>query len=260
MAQDNVKKENNNIKIDTINSSPIKINSSVSPDKSKILLRDLTKLKEEQPKQIQTNSNSNKPPEKKIDKEHVALEKIFRISLVEKESFLFLKEYSMGLQERKLEKAFRVADLDSIILSVITSNDKVYYYLTSLEGLYFLIFIRDLLQSLWDDRQEVNFFPYSRYKSEFDERFQVIRKTVVSYINIILNASDNFEIFIEKSSYSNDFKKFYNERNAEYIENLLIDFTKGNCSEYLYLKNFYDYYFEYIYHETSHSSSPNVNK
>lgn len=86
----------------------------------------------------------------------------------------------------------------------------------------------------------------------------MIRKTVVSYINIILNAPENFEIIIEKTSYSADFKKFYNERDTEYVENFLNDFTKCTYSEYSNFKNIYDFYFDFIYHVLSYSPNPNV--
>ena len=91
------------------------------------IIRDVSK--ESQVKHNINNKNDNiivdKSEGKKIDKEHVSLEKIFKISLVEKENFLFLKEYSMSLEERNVEKAFRINDLDSIIMSLITSNEKV---------------------------------------------------------------------------------------------------------------------------------------
>ena len=56
----------------------------------------------------------------------------------------------------------------------------------------------------------------------------------------------------------NDFKKFYNEKESEYIENFLSDITKSTSSELLFLKNFYNYYFEFIYREYMYSPSPNV--
>lgn len=68
---------------------------------------------------------NNKSSEKKIDKEHVAIEKIFRISLSQKDNFLYLKEYSESL----MEKAFRLNDLDSIVLTIMTSSEKVIYTL-----------------------------------------------------------------------------------------------------------------------------------
>lgn len=141
-AKEESNKDNINIKIDTLNSSPTKSNTSLSPDKPKTILRDISKLKESNQTTNITNTFPNKLPEKKIDKEHVALEKIFKICLVEKENFQFLKDYATGLEERKLEKAFRVNDLDSIIISVITSNEKVYIYFTFRRMLYFHIYLR----------------------------------------------------------------------------------------------------------------------
>ena len=94
-----------------------------SVDKAK-LSSQMSNFTQEKPKPMLIDSvpvNNNKSSEKKIDKEHVAIEKIFRISLSEKENFLYLKQYSESLSE----KAFRLNDLDSIVLTIITSNEKV---------------------------------------------------------------------------------------------------------------------------------------
>jgi hypothetical protein len=93
-----------------------------SVDKAK-LSSQMSNFTQEKPKPMLIDSVpiNNKSSEKKIDKEHVAIEKIFRISLSEKENFLYLKQYSESLNE----KAFRLNDLDSIVLTIITSNEKV---------------------------------------------------------------------------------------------------------------------------------------
>ena len=101
-------------------------------------------------------------------------------------------------------------------------------------------------------------FTKIRYKSEFDSRFQLIKKIVVSYINVVLNAPDDFDINLSRSSYYSDFKKFYNEREPEYIENFISDFTVSTSADIYFLKNFYSFYFEYFYQELAYSPNPNV--
>ena len=104
-------------------------------EKPKTILQDLSKIKENNQtpsNNLSTNSvtiNKNQTPDKKIDKEHISIEKIFRICLVEKENFLYLKDYYDSLTERNIEKSFRISDLDSILLTLITSNEKVLYLL-----------------------------------------------------------------------------------------------------------------------------------
>ena len=79
----------------------------------------------------------------------------------------------------------------------------------------------------------------------------------MSYINILLNQADNFDIIIENRVYSDALKNFY-ERESEYVENFLSDFTNCLRSEFSFLQNFYNYYFEYIFNNLSYSPNPNV--
>jgi len=66
---------------------------------------------------------------KKIDKEHVTIERIFRVSLEESEKFLYLELYHAQLMSQDREIAFRMKDLDEIMISIIGDPERVIYML-----------------------------------------------------------------------------------------------------------------------------------
>lgn len=69
-------------------------------------------------------SKSN-PEAKKIDKEHVTLERIFRISLQESDKFVYLELYHAQLLSQDKEIAFRMDNLDDIVINIINHPERV---------------------------------------------------------------------------------------------------------------------------------------
>ncbi len=70
-------------------------------------------------------SKSETTSKKNIDKEHVTIERIFRISLEESEKFLYLELYHAQLLSQDKEIAFRMKDLDEIMINIINDSDRV---------------------------------------------------------------------------------------------------------------------------------------
>lgn len=68
------------------------------------------------------NTNVSKKP---IDKEHVTIEKIFRISLEESDKFVYLELYHATIMSQDKEIAFRMKDLDEIMLSILGIPERV---------------------------------------------------------------------------------------------------------------------------------------
>ena len=62
---------------------------------------------------------------KQIDKEHVTIERIFRISLEESEKFLYLEMFHAQQMSQDKEIAFRIKDLDDIMINIINSPERV---------------------------------------------------------------------------------------------------------------------------------------
>ncbi len=77
----------------------------------------------------QSKSENTKSNTKPIDKEHVTIERIFRISLEESEKFLYLELYHATIMSQNKEIAFRMSDLDEIMLNIINSPERVFLYL-----------------------------------------------------------------------------------------------------------------------------------
>jgi hypothetical protein len=62
---------------------------------------------------------------KNIDKEHVTIERIFRISLEESEKFLYLELYHAQIMSQNKDIAFRMKDLDDVMISIINHPERV---------------------------------------------------------------------------------------------------------------------------------------
>ncbi len=80
-----------------------------------------------EPSMAKSKSENPKSNVKQIDKEHVTLERIFRISLEESEKFLYLELYHATIMSQNKEIAFRMSDLDEIMLNIINSPERVFF-------------------------------------------------------------------------------------------------------------------------------------
>ena len=59
-----------------------------------------------------------------IDKENVAIEKIFRMSLFKDKKFYFLEDYSLSLSSEKKDLLFRLADLSNLTLTILNEFEE----------------------------------------------------------------------------------------------------------------------------------------
>lgn len=96
-----------------------------------------------------------------------------------------------------------------------------------------------------------------RFKSKYDEKYQVIRRFLASYANMICNAPENFGIVLSKEEIVKDITKFHNETEIEELENFYSDIVKYSEGEVDYIKNYFNYVFEII-NLQNFSSTPNV--
>lgn len=74
--------------------------------------------------------NANQGAKKNIDKEHVTIERIFRISLEESQKFVYLELYLAQIMSQNKELKFRMKDLDDIMIGIISHPEKVKFLLT----------------------------------------------------------------------------------------------------------------------------------
>jgi hypothetical protein len=84
--------------------------------------RNFTSSDSSMPNKIKTQDAQ---PQKKIDKEHITIERIFRVSLEESEKFLYLELFHAQIMSQDKEIAFRIKDLDEIMINIINQPEKV---------------------------------------------------------------------------------------------------------------------------------------
>jgi hypothetical protein len=144
---------------------------------------------------------------KQIDKEHVAIEKIFRVCLKENDKFTYLEQCHAQLMSKELEIAFRLTDLNNIILAIIDHES----------------FRPNILSYLIETYSRCIEMIERRYKHEFDERYQIIRTTIAYYISHIIA----FGLSLNKTDIKVFLIKYLNETEPEDIELLFSDIIKA---------------------------------
>jgi hypothetical protein len=234
-------KTNNEIRFDyKTNTSPpedlkdITIDKSIpSEDKIPSNINSLNRVES-----IQTNSISESV--KKIDKEHSTIEKVFRVSLVPSEKFVHLNLYSAGLLSEEKELAFRLSDLDNILLAIISETERK----------------KEMIAYLLETYHRAIEMIERRYRNEFDEKYDQIRKIIASYLALIIQAPENFDIQIDPLQISVSLTKYYNECDEEELGFLLTDIILSTSADFNSMKTCVNYFFN-IFHLDNMSSKPN---
>lgn len=150
------------------------------------------------------NINTNQP-KKDIDLEHVAFEKIFKITLDETKAdkMKYVETYLAQLMSLDKEPKFRVNDIDSLIMIFISEENKniVSFLLSSYNRAYNIIEIK--------------------FKNELKDKFADFLKILASYLSLILLCPENFELETNKSKFESEFKKYVEETFEKDISELL---------------------------------------
>ena len=87
------------------------------------MILDTSKLNENN-ENIKSNKNAIED-KKNFDKVHLTIERIFRISLEESEKFLYLELFHAQLMSQDKEIAFRINQLDDIVIQIINHEERV---------------------------------------------------------------------------------------------------------------------------------------
>lgn len=88
------------------------------------MILDTTKLNENTDNT--NNAKTNIENKKNFDKEHLTIERIFRIALEESDKFLYLELFHAQLMSQDREIAFRINQLDDIMIQIINHEEKVF--------------------------------------------------------------------------------------------------------------------------------------
>ena len=137
------------------------------------------------------SSNANKNA-KQIDKEHVTISKIFKITLDEKEKdkFTCLSSYITQLKSMKKEIKFRINELDDIILNLFNMKENILEFL-------FEIYHRSIEMI------------EKRFRSEYDSNYKKIHKFISNYICMLLTSPENLGKVIPKEKIINEFNQYF---------------------------------------------------
>jgi hypothetical protein len=181
-----------------------------------------------------TKSHSNpNPPVKQIDKEHVIIEKVFRISLTESDKFAYLELYHAQLISMDQPEAFRIKDLDNIIIAIIDNKEKRPQIINYLLETYHRCI--EMIER--------------RYKNELDERYHSIRQIIASYLGLIITTPEMFELSIKNTDVIADLTKFINDTDDEEVDFLFTDIIRANVNNPDTLKQAMRYVFNILHLE-----------
>jgi hypothetical protein len=178
-----------------------------------------------------SNPDANKP--KQIDKEHVIIEKVFRISLTESDKFTYLELYHAQLISMDQPEAFRIKDLDNIIIAIIDNKEKRANILN-----YFLETYHRCIEMI-----------ERRYKNELDERYHTIRQIIASYIGLIITTPEMFELNMKNTDIIADLSKYINDTDDEEVDFLFSDIIRANVNNLDTLQQAMRYIFNILHME-----------
>lgn len=174
-------------------------------------------------------------PPKIINKENNTIQKIFRITLnPEDNRYNYLPNYHAMLVSESKEEVFAIDDLENILMEAIAleplKNNVCSYLLESYHRAIEMI--------------------ERRYKHEFDDKFQEIRKLIASYISLIM-IPNAFWFKIEKLDIMNQFIKYFNNTDDEEIGFLLSDLINACQNEFSTLQVVFGSIFSIIHIENT---------
>ena len=175
-------------------------------------------------------SNDNKSPNKKvIDKEHITISKIFKVTLDEDQSnkFTFLEEHLGILLSLGKEPKFRMSDLDEIIRYII--NDK-----------------SNPLEYLFDTYHRSITMIEIKFRKEYDNTYKQIHRTLANYIGTFLTDPSIFNKKINENEKYESFKTYLIGCDIDELGFFLYDIGLGISSEEKSLKSIFGFFFRYI--------------
>ena len=179
--------------------------------------------------QQEEKSTDNSPNKKVVDKEHITISKVFKVTLDEEQSnkFTFLEEHLGILLSLGKEPKFRMNDLDEIIRYTISDKSNPLDYL-------FGIYHRSITMI------------EMKFRKEYDNTYKQIHRTLANYIGTLLNDPTIFNKKISENERYESFKKYLSNCDIDELGFILYDICLGIESDEKALKNVFGYFFRYI--------------
>ena len=169
------------------------------------------------------------PKKQIIDKEHITISKIFKISLEESDKFLYLEFYLAQLLSLNSEPKFRIKNLDDIIMSLLSTERK-----------------ETILDYLFDTFHRAIEMIEKRFKHEYTSEYKIIHRLISNYICLLLNAPENLGIDLPYNKAYESFNKYVKTIDADELGFLLFDFYQSTCTDYDYMQKVFSFFFKYI--------------
>jgi hypothetical protein len=176
---------------------------------------------------------------KVVDKEHNLISKVFRISLNDSDSkFLYLELYHAQLMSENKEEAFRINDLDNILMSIIQNDAR-----------------RDNIISYFLETYHRAFEMLERYKNELEEKYFSIKKMIASYLSLIISSPENFELTLNKTDIIKNLTQYYNDTDEDEVLYLLSDIINSTDGDVDSVKLVFSYIFNIIHLDNTTSKN-----
>ena len=178
----------------------------------------------------QGENNDNPSPNKKvIDKEHITISKVFKVTLEEEQSdkFTFLEEHLGILLSLGKDPKFRINDLDEIIRYLITDKSNPLDFL-------FATYHRSITMI------EIKF------RKEYDESYKQIHRILANYISSLLTDPSLLNKNIKENEKYESFKKYLIGCDMDELGFFLYDIGLAISSDEKALNIVFGFFFRYI--------------
>ena len=178
----------------------------------------------------QGENNDNPSPNKKvIDKEHITISKVFKVTLEEEQSdkFTFLEEHLGILLSLGKDPKFRINDLDEIIRYLITDKSNPLDFL-------FATYHRSITMI------EIKF------RKEYDESYKQIHRILANYISSLLTDPSLLNKNIKENEKYESFKKYLAGCDMDELGFILYDIGLAISSDEKALNIVFGFFFRYI--------------
>ena len=178
----------------------------------------------------QVENNDNPSPNKKvIDKEHITISKVFKVTLEEEQSdkFTFLEEHLGILLSLGKDPKFRINDLDEIIRYLITDKSNPLDFL-------FSTYHRSITMI------EIKF------RKEYDESYKQIHRILANYISSLLTDPSLLNKNIKENEKYESFKKYLAGCDMDELGFILYDIGLAISSDEKALNIVFGFFFRYI--------------
>jgi len=169
------------------------------------------------------------------------ISKILKISFEPKENYYNLP--SLKAQFESLEKPllFKLDELDEYMLEIINNPEISKNIIES-----FLLFFSRAYTML-----EV------KHKADLDRKYLIIRKTISSYLALIISNPENFGLQIQEQILIKNFVDFYYEAERDEFDFLINDLVNALVDDFEGLKKVFSYYIFGIFHDMNLKSECN---